>query len=245
MRPALLQERSKEPEPARANRHTSGVQILLVEDDRALAGVVDEALTAAGHEVTVAPDGATALSTGPGDLVLLDLALPDLDGREVCRILRGRTPDLPIIIVSASGTEVDRVLGFELGADDYLVKPFSVRELLARIRALAKRAGLDDSADKAQMVGSRVRLDRRSRQVFLDGREVHLTTKEFDVLAFLCDDPGAARRRSEIIEHVWGGQWFGPTKTLDAHVAAIRRKLEGGIVITALRGVGFRVDAVG
>ena len=221
------------------------MQILLVEDDRALANVVEEALAAAGHEVTVAPDGATALASGGRDLVLLDLALPDLDGRDVCRIMREREPDLPIIIVSASGTEVDRVLGFDLGADDYLVKPFSVRELLARIRALAKRTGLDHSTDHAQSVGAHVRLDRRSRQVFLDGSEVHLTTKEFDVLAFLCEDPGAARRRSEIIEHVWGGQWFGPTKTLDAHVAAVRRKLDGGIVITALRGVGFRVDAVG
>jgi len=240
----VLQERSKERELDRANRHTPGVQILLVEDDRALAGVVEEALTAAGHGVTVAADGATALTAGSGDLVLLDLALPDLDGREVCRILRGRQPDLPIIIVSASGTEVDRVLGFELGADDYLVKPFSVRELLARIKVLAKRAGLDSSTDHAQTIGGHVRLDRRSRQVFLDGVEVHLTTKELDVLAFLCEDPGAARRRSEIIEHVWGGQWFGPTKTLDAHVAAVRRKLDGGIVITAIRGVGFRVDAV-
>jgi DNA-binding response OmpR family regulator len=221
------------------------VHILLVEDDRALATVVQEALTAAGHTVQVAADGAHALTAGPVDLVLLDLALPDLDGREVCRILRGRQPGLPIIIVSASGTEVDRVLGFELGADDYLVKPFSVRELLMRIRALARRAGLEPAGDHAQTVGAHVRIDRRSRQVFLDGEEVHLTTKEFDVLSFLCEDPGAARRRSEIIEHVWGGQWFGPTKTLDAHVAALRRKLDGGLVITALRGVGFRVDAVG
>jgi DNA-binding response OmpR family regulator len=221
------------------------VHILLVEDDRALAGVVQEALAAAGHQVTLAVDGAAALATAAPDLVLLDLALPDMDGREVCRTLRGRRPDLPIIIVSASGAEIDRVLGFELGADDYLVKPFSVRELLARIRALAKRSGLTATVDHAQTVGTHVRIDRRSRQVFLDGQEVHLTTKEFDVLSFLCDDPGAARRRSEIIEHVWGGQWFGPTKTLDAHVAAIRRKLEGGVVITALRGVGFRIDPVG
>ena len=102
------------------------------------------------------------------------------------------------------------------------------------------RANRDRGVDRAS-----VRIDRRSRQVFLRDAEIHLTTKEFDVLSFLCEDPGAARRRSEIIEHVWGGQWFGPTKTLDAHVAALRRKLEGGIVITALRGVGFRVDPAG
>src|SRR3954447_23825105 len=203
MTTTLFQERSKEPDRPRANHHTSGVRILLVEDDRALAAVVNEALTAAGHVVTAVPDGASALATGATDLVLLDLALPDLDGREVCRILRGRQPDLPIVIVSASGTEVDRVLGFELGADDYLVKPFSIRELLVRIKVLAKRAGLDSSTDHAQTIGGHVRLDRRSRQVFLDGVEVHLTTKELDVLAFLCEDPGAARRRSEIIEHVW------------------------------------------
>ncbi len=245
MTTALVQEQSKEPDRSDPFRHTPGVRILLVEDDRALAGVVAEALTAAGHRVTLAADGAEALTADPADLVLLDLALPDLDGREVCRILRGRLPDLPIIIVSASGTEMDRVLGFELGADDYLVKPFSIRELLARIRVLAKRAGLESASDHAQLVGARVRIDRRARRVFLDDQEVHLTTKEFDVLSFLCEDPGAARRRSEIIEHVWGGQWFGPTKTLDAHVAALRRKLDGGISITALRGVGFRVDPLG
>jgi len=245
MTTTLFQERSKEPDRPRPNHHTSGVRILLVEDDRALAAVVEEALTAAGHTVTSVPDGASALASEANDVVLLDLTLPDLDGREVCRILRGRQPDLPIVIVSASGTEVDRVLGFELGADDYLVKPFSVRELLMRIRALARRSGLEANTDGAQPVGPSVRIDRRSRQVFLHDVEVHLTTKEFDVLSFLCEDPGAARRRSEIIEHVWGGQWFGPTKTLDAHVAALRRKLEGGIVITALRGVGFRVDPAG
>jgi DNA-binding response OmpR family regulator len=114
-----------------------------------------------------------------------------------------------------------------------------------RIRALARRAAFDPSGDHSQSIGEHVRIDRRARQVFLDGTEVHLTTKEFDVLSFLCEDPGAARRRTEIIEHVWGGQWFGPTKTLDAHVAALRRKLDGGIAITALRGVGFRVDTVG
>ncbi|MGZ4678012.1 MAG: response regulator transcription factor [Acidimicrobiia bacterium] len=218
------------------------MRILLVEDDRALATTVAEALRAGSHEVQIAPDGATALDATGYDLVLLDFTLPDLDGREVCRLLRARHPELPIIIVSAAGDEIDRVLGFELGADDYLVKPFSVRELLVRIRALARRAGVPGPTEQSQHVG-RVRIDRRARRVFLDGEEVHLTTKEFDVLGYLCEDPGAARERRDIIEHVWGGQWFGPTKTLDAHVASIRRKLRGGLAITALRGVGFRVDA--
>src|SRR6476646_10461807 len=155
MTTTLFQERSKEPDRPRPNHHTSGVRILLVEDDRALAAVVEEALTAAGHTVTSVPDGASALASEANDVVLLDLTLPDLDGREVCRMLRGRQPDLPIVIVSASGAEVDRVLGFELGADDYLVKPFSVRELLMRIKALAKRAGLEATPDHTQLVGTR------------------------------------------------------------------------------------------
>jgi two-component system response regulator RegX3 len=221
------------------------MNILLVEDDDALAVNVRDALVANAHEVHRVADGAGALAARDFDLVLLDLQLPDLDGREVCRELRRRDDDLLIMIVTAAGDELDRVLGFELGADDYLVKPFSLRELLARIRALAKRAAVRTEPGVTQAVGDHVRIERRARQVFLRDAEVHLTPKEFDVLSYLCEEVGAARRRVEILEHVWGSHWFGPTKTLDAHVAALRRKLEGGLVITALRGVGFRVDALG
>lgn len=226
------------------SRHARGVRILLVEDDSALAATVLEALVANSHDVIHASDGTTALAATGYDLVLLDLQLPDLDGREVCRELRQRDDDLPIMIVTASGEEIDRVLGFELGADDYLVKPFSLRELLARIRALAKRTHRVH-ADAAQLVGNRLRLDRRARKTLVDNVEVHLTPKEFDVLSYLCEDVGAARRRDEILEHVWGAHWFGPTKTLDAHVAALRRKLDGAVAIAAVRGVGFRIDVPG
>ncbi len=222
------------------HRDTPRVRILLVEDDAALAALIEDALVAAAHDVQIAPTAEAALAAESYELVVLDLRLPDQDGREVCRRLRSGDPELPIMIISASGDEVDRVLGFELGADDYLVKPFSVRELVMRIRALGRRSGLVPAA-LIQELG-RVRLDRRARRVYLADVEVHLTSKEFDVLSYLADDPGAARRREDIIEHVWGGNWFGPTKTLDAHVAAIRRKLGGGLMITAIRGVGFRVD---
>jgi two-component system, OmpR family, response regulator RegX3 len=239
----LIQEQVKIPDRQHPYRHTSGMQVLLVEDDAALATVVAEALGSAGHQVERVATGGAALAARDFELVLLDLGLPDLDGRDVCRELRQRDPELMIVIVSAAGAEMDRILGFELGADDYLVKPFSVRELQVRVRALARRAGRERPAETAQAIG-RVRLDRRARKVSVDGVDVHFTTKEFDVLAYLCEDAGAVRTRAEIIEHVWGGHWFGPTKTLDAHVAAIRRKLDGAVAVTALRGVGFRVDAL-
>ena len=223
-------------------RHTRGVRILLVEDDAVLAATLQEALLAGLHDVQVVSGGRSALAATGYDLVLLDLELPDLNGREVCRVLRERDPELPIMIVSGAGDEIDRVLGFELGADDYLVKPFSLRELLARIRVLGKRSAFDPRDRSRLRVGDVVLIDRRARRVFLRDQEVHVTPKEFDVLACLCDDVGAACRREDIIERVWGAQWFGPTKTLDAHVASLRRKLDGGLVITALRGVGFRVD---
>lgn len=243
--PEFVRERVKNTRFAEPSVHTRSMRILLVEDDDALAVNVQEALIANAHDVQRVADGASALAATGYDLVLLDLQLPDLDGREVCREMRQRDDDLLIMIVTAAGDELDRVLGFELGADDYLVKPFSLRELLARIRALTKRSAVRTESGSAQVIGAHTRLDRRTRQVYLDGVEVHLTPKEFDVLSYLCEDAGAARRREEILEHVWGAHWFGPTKTLDAHVAAIRRKLDGGLVITALRGVDPKSDPAG
>jgi DNA-binding response OmpR family regulator len=232
------------------------VRILLVEDDRSIAAPLVEGLLDAGHDVVHVATGAGALdamsSSGPApDVVLLDLGLPDIDGRDVCRTVRERSR-VPIIMLTARSDEFDRVLGLELGADDYVTKPFSFRELLARIRAVARRTQPDaappappaDPATAAQRIGP-LAIDRRTRRVHVDGAEVQLTAKEFDLLAFLANDPGAVSTRTQILEHVWDAHWYGPTKTVDAHVAAIRKKLGHHEWIAAVRGVGFRLEVEG
>jgi two-component system response regulator RegX3 len=154
---------------------------------------------------------------------------------------------VPIIMLTARGEEFDRVLGLELGADDYVTKPFSFRELVARIRAVTRRLGAEPGAavpgadDAVQQIGS-LAIDRRTRRVHLSGEELHLTAKEFDLLAYLAIDPGAVRTRTDILENVWDAHWYGPTKTVDAHVAAIRKKLGDAGWIEAVRGVGFRLE---
>ncbi len=221
------------------------MKILLVEDDRSIASSVVEGLEANGFTVTHVASGAAALAAGEHDLILLDLGLPDMDGRDVCRELRLKTK-APIIMLTARSEEFDRVLGLELGADDYVTKPFSFRELVARIRAVSRRSGADGAAptdDPAtpQAIGG-LRIDRRTRRVFIDETEVQLTAKEFDLLAFLAEDIGAVRTRTEILENVWDAHWYGPTKTVDAHVASLRKKLGGHEWIQAVRGVGFRLE---
>lgn len=226
-------------------------RLLVVEDDPAIAGPLVRGLERAGFTVTHAPDGTQALAAEAADLVLLDLGLPDIDGTEVCRQLRARG-DVPIIIVSARDDEVDRVVGLELGADDYVVKPFGLRELVARIRAVLRRRGPgghgplvdaagheDDPAQAVTTVGDLV-VDRRTRRVTVGDAVVHLTPKEFDLLAALADDPGAVRSRHDLLDDVWEGDWYGSTRTLDAHVAALRRKV-GADRIETVRGVGFRL----
>jgi DNA-binding response OmpR family regulator len=221
------------------------VKILLVEDDRSIANSVVEGLQAAGFDVTHVATGAGALAADEHDMILLDLGLPDMDGRDVCRDLRARTK-APIIMLTARSEEFDRVLGLELGADDYVTKPFSFRELVARIRAVARRSTTEPGAaevenTEAQTVGG-LKLDRRTRRVYIDDNEVQLTAKEFDLLAFLAGDVGAVRTRTEILENVWDAHWYGPTKTVDAHVASLRKKLGGHEWIQAVRGVGFRLE---
>ena len=226
------------------------VRVLLVEDDPAIAASLLDALRASGHEVTHVSTGAAAIDADHGDFVLLDLGLPDMDGYDVCRQLRSSS-DVPIIVVTARGEELDRVLGLELGADDYLVKPFGIRELVARMRAVSRRVSISDGEhrdpveDEVIEVGP-LRIDVRSHRASLsagDGpEELSLTPKEFELLTFLAEDPGAVRSRSDIIEHVWDANWFGPTKTVDAHVANLRRKLGDSRWIEAVRGVGFRLE---
>jgi len=215
--------------------------LLLVEDDDAIADPLAKGLAREGFEVDRVGTGEDALSAAPADLVLLDLGLPDLDGYEVCRRLRAES-EVPIIVITARGDEVDRVVGLELGADDYVVKPFGFRELVARIRAVSRRTAArgDDDADPVLRSGP-IEVDTRTRRVTVAGAEVDLTRKEFDLLALLARDPGATRTRDEILEEVWDAHWYGPTKTLDVHVASLRKKLGDPALIETVRGVGFRL----
>ena len=215
------------------------MRLLVVEDDDAIAVPLVEGLLGAGYSVDRAATGTEALArVAHADLVLLDLGLPDMDGSEVCRQVR-KTSAVPIIVVSARGDESDRVLGLELGADDYLVKPFGLRELVARVRAVSRRA-VSDPDQLLQRVGA-VEIDRRTRRVTVDDREVALSPKEFDLLSLLGQDPGAVVSREQIMDEVWDPHWYGPTRTLDVHVASLRKKLGDPGLIETVRRVGFRL----
>ena len=220
------------------------MRVLVVEDDPAIATSLVEGLTRHGFEVTTTSSGRQAIQrASAADLVLLDLGLPDMDGMEVCRTIR-KERAVPIIVVTARGDEIDRVVLLELGADDYLVKPFGFRELVARIGAVTRRALPSTGAPhllEAQELGP-LRIERDRRRVFVDAGEVELTPKEFDLLSMLAERPGAVRTREDIIDQVWDPNWFGPTKTLDVHVSALRRKLGNPAWIETVRGVGYRLE---
>jgi two-component system, OmpR family, response regulator RegX3 len=214
------------------------MRVLIVEDEQPIAEPLAEGLRREGFEVEWAATGAAALEADEPDVVLLDLRLPDMDGLDVCRTIRARS-EVPIIIVSARGDEPDRVVGLELGADDYVVKPFGLRELIARIRAVTRR-GKTTPGDGAVQVGE-LEVDPRARRVRLGGRELDLTPKEFDVLVMLARDPGAVVSRRSLLDEVWETSWYGSSKTIDVHVAALRRKLGDPGWIETVRGVGFRL----
>ncbi|KPI26594.1 two component transcriptional regulator, winged helix family [Actinobacteria bacterium OV320] len=225
------------------------MHVLLVEDDEPVAESLRRGLKRYGFEVDWVTTGAAALAhSGPYDVVLLDLGLPDTDGLDVCKALRERG-DVPIIVISARSDETDRVVGLELGADDYVSKPFGVREVIARIRAVMRRVrrGTADEGTTggADRYGTRLTVDRKAARVHVDGGEIALAPKEYDLLSFLTEEPGALMSREQIMEAVWDANWFGPTKTLDVHVAALRRKFAGVVAIEAVRGVGFRLEIVG
>ena len=216
------------------------MRLLVVEDDDAIAVPLIEGLERAGYTVDRAATGAEALvRVAAVELVLLDLGLPDMDGSDVCRLIRSVSA-VPIIVVSARGDESDRVLGLELGADDYIVKPFGMRELIARVRAVARRTTTESDPVTVQRIGE-LEIDRRTRRVTMADRELSLSPKEFDLLSLLGDDPGAVVSRQQIMDEVWDPHWYGPTKTLDVHVASLRKKLGDPTLIETVRSVGFRL----
>jgi two-component system, OmpR family, response regulator RegX3 len=218
------------------------MHVLVVEDDDAIAVPLVAGLEREGLMVTRVATGAEALDADGIDIVLLDLGLPDVDGFEVCRRLRGRS-DVPILVISARGEEVDRVVGLELGADDYLVKPFGFRELMARIRAVSRRTGGTADGGRPQQIGE-LAIDRRTRRVKVAATEIALTHKEFDLLACLAEQPGTVVTRQELLNDVWDPHWYGPTRTIDVHVASVRKKLGDPRWIETVRGVGFRLGQV-
>ncbi|MFJ9817697.1 response regulator transcription factor [Streptomyces sp. NPDC101151] len=231
------------------------MHVVLIEDDDRVAEPLTEGLQRFGFTVERARTGAEGLAAAEPAMVLLDLGLPDMDGVDVCRALRARS-SVPIIMITARDSEVDRVLGLELGADDYVSKPFGVRELVARIRAVTRRARIGPldgvraavsggwemtgTCDDAQWIGP-LSIDRRTRQVSLQATPIALAPKEFDLLVCLAEDPGAVCTRQQILDTVWEPDYFGPTKTLDVHIAALRRKLGDPSWIENIRGIGFRL----
>ncbi|MEU4623307.1 response regulator transcription factor [Actinoplanes sp. NPDC023801] len=221
------------------------MRVLLVEDDDSIAEPLAEGLSRYGIRTDRVGTGAEALSAPPGDFVLLDLGLPDIDGIDVCRRLR-QVSDVPIIMLTARGDETDRVLGLEIGADDYLPKPFSTRELVARMRAVGRRMRPAPPREPAPTTAlGPLTIDDRTREAFLSGTPLALTPKEYQLLVLLAADPGAVVDRRRILETVWEPNFFGPGKTLDFHVATLRRKLGDPRWIENRRGVGFRLVVPG
>jgi DNA-binding response OmpR family regulator len=225
-------------------------RVLVVDDDLTVAEVVLGYLRRDGFEAAHAADGLAALAiaaAAPPDLVVLDLMLPGIDGLEVCRRLRAERPDLPVIMLTARGEEEDRIAGLEVGADDYVVKPFSPKELALRVRSVLRRGEQRETADAAAVVvvDGDLRLDPLARTATLGGNDVALTTREFDLLAFLLAHPGRALRREDLMREVWGWE-FGDQSTVTVHVRRVREKVEADPAnptrLVTVWGVGYRWD---
>ncbi|HEX5928283.1 MAG TPA: response regulator transcription factor [Solirubrobacterales bacterium] len=225
-------------------------KILVVEDEESISQPFAEALRRANFEAVVTATAAGALELAESerpDLVMLDLILPDGDGRDVCRELRRRS-DVPIVMLTARGTEMDKIVGLELGADDYVVKPFSAAEVISRIRAVLRRSRPRQTGAQPLLVGE-LELDPAARIARLDGERLDLSRKEFDLLETLMRNAGRVVKREDLMAEVWDTNWFGSTKTLDVHVGWLRRKLGDApadpAYIETVRGVGFRFAAPG
>ena len=231
--------------------------VLVVEDDDQIAAPLIRTLEREGYVVERVPAGLPAIERleSPGvDLVLLDLGLPDIDGLEVCRRIRANGFVGGVLILTARGGELDRVVGLDVGADDYLAKPFGLAELLARVRALLRRTVPIETADPTTEVTaesvaaptSGLRVDTQARRVWVGTDELAVTAKEFDVLALLGSNPGAVFTREQVMDQVWDENWFGSTKTLDTTIGRLRQKLEetgAPSRIVTVRGVGFRLES--
>jgi DNA-binding response OmpR family regulator len=224
--------------------------VLLVEDDDGIATPLAAALRGAGHDVVRVATGAGALDAARDGVaaVVLDLGLPDIDGVEVCRRLREIAPGAPVLMLTARTSEADIVVGLDAGADDYVTKPFRLAELLARLRALLRRAGTDRPrrGEHKTVSAQDVRLDLDARRAWVGDNELELTPKEYELLALLVEEAGSVVSRERIMEEVWDTNWFGSTKTLDMHVSWLRRKIGDDATqptyITTVRGVGFRFE---
>ena len=212
------------------------MHVLVVEDDPAISGPLLTGLERNGIEATCVQYGSMVIDALPGqDLVILDLGLPDEDGLDVLRAIR-KISDVPVIVATARGDEMDRIIGLEIGADDYVVKPFSVRELSARVRAISRRRVVEAPTS----FGS-ITFDRNRRNVTVAGETIDLTAKEFDLLGVLLEEPGRVVPRQELYARVWDPVWMGTGKTLDVHVASVRKKLGDANLIETVRGVGYRI----
>ncbi len=223
-------------------------RVLVVEDEPSYSEALGYVLRKEGFDVAIAetgPDALTEFDRGGADIVLLDLMLPGLSGTEVCRQLRQRS-SVPIIMVSAKDTEVDKVVGLELGADDYVTKPYSPRELVARIRAVLRRGVVDESDEDAALEVGRIRMDTDRHQVTIDGADVKFPLKEFELLEFFLRNPGRVLTRGQLIDRVWGSDYVGDTKTLDVHVKRLRAKIEldptNPVTLITVRGLGYKLD---
>jgi len=223
-------------------------RILIVEDEDSFSDALSFMLRREGYEVFIAADGNSAIiefdKHGP-DLVLLDLMLPGISGTEVCRIIRGKS-SVPIIMLTAKDGEVDKVVGLELGADDYVTKPFSSRELLARVRAVLRRHGEQDELLPPTIEAGSVRIDIERHVVSVRGEHITMPLKEFDLLEFLVRNSGRVLTRNQLIDRVWGADYVGDTKTLDVHIKRLRAKIEidpsNPVHIHTVRGLGYKFD---
>jgi DNA-binding response OmpR family regulator len=230
----------------------SAGRVLVVEDDEGIREMLKYNLASAGFSVQEARDGAAGLRTARTarpDLILLDLMLPGMSGFDFCRALR-KTSRVPIIMITAKDAEIDKIVGLELGADDYITKPFSIREVLARVNAVLRRASPEANEPRSipeQDSIEEFTLDRAARRVLLDGRDVKLTAREFDLLSYLLAFPGRVHSRDVLLENVWGHEFTGDPKTIDVHVRWLREKFAGvaPFEIVTVRGIGYRLDRKG